>query len=56
MSEQPAGLGPSTDISASDLEIEGTEQRPETSDPDAYDDDGTLGGLGGAEDTSGGAG
>lgn len=56
MSEQPAGLGPSTDISASDLDVEANEDRTATSDPDAYQDDGTLGGLGGAEDTSGGAG
>ncbi len=51
-----AGLGPSTDISASELEVEAQDDRTETSDPDAYVDDGTLGGLGGSENTSGGAG
>ncbi len=59
MSEQtnaPAGLGNGTDISAADLDVEGNDRVAETSDPDAYEDDGTLGGLGGAEGTSGGAG
>ena len=59
MSEQtnaPGGLGDGTDISAADLDVEANESVAETSDPEAYDDDGTLGGLGGAEGTSGGAG
>ena len=59
MSDQtnaPAGLGDGTDISAADLDVEANDSVAETSDPDAYDDDGTLGGLGGAEGTSGGAG
>jgi len=59
MSEQthrPPGLGEGTDISAADLDVEADQGVTETSDPEAYDDDGTLGGLGGAEGTSGGAG
>lgn len=51
MSEQPG-----TDICAADLDVEGNEERPETAEPEAYEVDSTLGGLGGAEDTSGGAG
>ena len=50
------GFGEGTDISAADLDVEANEGVTETSDPDAYEDDGTLGGLGGAEGTSGGAG
>ena len=59
MSEQtngPSDLGPGTDISAADLDVQANDAVSETSDPDAYEDDGTLGGLGGAEGTSGGAG
>ena len=52
----PADLGPGTDISAADLDVEANDSVAETSDPEAYEDDGTLGGLGGAEGTSGGAG
>ncbi len=56
MSEQPSG----TDISAADLDVEANEDVSATSDPDSYVDDetvdGTLGGLGGAEGTGGGAG
>ncbi len=57
MSEQTSdGLGPGTDIDAADLDVEADQDRPATSDPDQYDDDGTLGGLGGSDDTAGGAG
>lgn len=57
MSEQTSdGLGPGTDIDAADLDVEADQERPATSDPDQYDDDGTLGGLGGSDDTAGGAG
>lgn len=56
MSEQQPGIAPGTDISAADLDVEANDDVSETSDPDAYDDDGTLGGMGGAETTSGGAG
>ena len=52
----PAPLGTGTDINAADLDVEGNDSVVETSDPDAYDDDGTLAGLGGAEQTGGGAG
>jgi hypothetical protein len=56
MSDQQSGIGPGTDISAADLDVEANDEVSETSDADAYDDDGTLGGMGGAEQTSGGAG
>ena len=52
----PGGLGPGTDISAADLDVEDDVEPTATSDPAEYDDDGTLGGLGGAEGVSGGAG
>lgn len=53
------GLGPATDISADDVDLHRDDdpaEVPETSDPDAYDGDATLGGQGGADRTSGGAG
>ena len=53
MSDQ---TGPGTDISAADLDVEANDEVSETSDPEAYDGDATLGGQGGAETTSGGAG
>lgn len=56
MSEQPPGFGTGTDISASDLDVEGGDDQVATSDAEAYDEDSTLGGLGGAEQTGGGAG
>ena len=56
MSEQTSGLGPGTDISAADLDVDANEQVSATSDPEAYDGDATLGGNGGAEQTAGGAG
>lgn len=60
MSEQSEsqGLGPATDISAAELDLHPGEDSevPETSDPDAYDGDATLGGQGGADRTGGGAG
>ncbi|MDP9497280.1 MAG: hypothetical protein M3P46_06400 [Actinomycetota bacterium] len=45
-----------TDISAADLDVTANDEVSETGDPDAYDEDATLGGVGGAETTSGGAG
>lgn len=58
MSEQPddPATVSHTDISVSDQDIEANQEQPETSDPGAFFDDGTLGGLGGAEQQSGGAG
>lgn len=53
---QQHGLGEGTDISAADLDVEADGEVSATSDPDAYDGDATLGGNGGAEKTSGGAG
>ena len=53
MSEQQPG---DIDISAADLDVEANDEKVATTDPDAFDDDGTLGGLGGAESTGGGAG
>ena len=53
MSEQQPG---DIDISAADLDVEADPEKAETSDPEAFEDDGTLGGLGGAETTGGGAG
>lgn len=55
MSEQPAGLGPGTDIRPDDIDLE-PQERPGTADPEALADDETLGGLGGADRTAGGAG
>lgn len=52
----PQSLGPATDISADDLDLDRDGEVPETSDPDAYDGDPTLGGQGGADRTGGGAG
>jgi len=52
MSEQPGDI----DISAADLDIEDNDEKVETGDPAAFDDDGTMAGLGGAESTGGGAG
>ena len=55
----PQGLGPATDISADDLDLHLDDEQgevPETSDPEAYDGDATLGGQGGADRTGGGAG
>ena len=52
-----AGRDGDADISAKDLDGEGNDEVTATSDPTSYsDDEGTLGGLGGAESTSGGAG
>ncbi|HEU0102051.1 MAG TPA: hypothetical protein VFR07_06985 [Mycobacteriales bacterium] len=53
---EPQGLGPATDISAADLDLDADRELTETSDPDAYDGDETLGGQGGADRTGGGAG
>ena len=52
----PRDLGPGTDISAADLDVHANEDLSETSDPEAYDEDGTIAGLGGAEGTPGGTG
>ena len=46
----------STDISAADLDVESNDEVSETSNPEAYTDDATLGGQGGADQTAGGAG
>lgn len=51
MSEQPQQTGPSTDISAADLDVDpakAPEDVPATSDPDAFTDDGL--GLGDGPD------
>ena len=55
---EPGALGPGTDISPADLELDpgADAEVPETADPDAYDGDATLGGQGGADRTGGGAG
>ena len=53
------GLGPATDISADDVDLHLDDDQapvPETSDPEAYEGDATLGGSGGADRTGGGAG
>ncbi len=54
MSEQPSSGN--TDISAADLDVERNQDVSESSNPEAYDDDPTLAGMGGAEQTGGGAG
>lgn len=57
MSEQPPDAPVThTDIGVTDQQIEANEQRPESNDPDAFVDDGTLGGLGGSDQQGGGAG
>ena len=62
MSEQQAGdpATTGTDISAADLDVDADDELAATSDPESFTADetvdGTLGGLGGAEGTSGGAG
>ncbi len=51
-----AGRDGDADISAKDLDVEANDEVTATSDPGSYADDETLGGLGGAESTAGGAG
>ena len=52
-----AGRDGDADISAKDLDVEGNDEVTATSGPaSCSDEEGTLGGLGGAESTSGGAG
>ena len=54
MTDQPADLGPATDIDTDDLDVEAPVDPPETSDPAEYVEDEDLGGTGGGN--AGGAG
>ena len=54
MTEQPADLGPATDIDTDDLDVTAPVKPPATSDPEEYVDDDSLGGTGGRN--AGGAG
>ncbi len=58
MSDQPhdPGQADHTDIEVTELDVAANTERPESNDPDAFTDDGTLGGLGGSDAERGGAG
>jgi hypothetical protein len=53
--QAPEPSAEQTDIGPDDTDLD-SDALPETSDPAAFEDDGTLGGLGGADGTAGGAG